>query len=84
MIKWNPKTAPNYRGVVQTTQEGTTRVFEYYYIKKLKCYGTLYNVGRYTFGKEIDYRENFATLKEARAFVAQIDRETPILEEVTA
>ena len=84
MLKWNPKTAPNFYGIVQTTQEGTARVFKYYYIKKLKCYGTLYTVGRYTFGKEIDYRENFATLKQAREFVAEIDRETVIIEEVSA
>lgn len=83
-MKWNPRTAPNFHGIVQTTQEGTTRTFQHYYIKKLRCYGVMYAVGRYTFGREIDYRENFSTLKEAREFASQIDRETLIIEEVRA
>lgn len=84
MIKWNPKLEPNYKGIVQTTEEGTTRVFKYYYIKKGRGYYKSYVVGRYTFGKEIDYRDTFYTLKDARAFVAEIDADTLIIEEVTA
>jgi hypothetical protein len=67
---------------VQTSEEGTTKAFKYYYIKKGKGYYASYIVGRYTFGREIDYRETFHTLKEAREFCQQIDRETLVIEEV--
>jgi len=78
-MKWNLKTAPDYRGRVQTSEEGTTRAFLYYYIKKSGGYYLGYTVGRYTFGREIDYRETFATIKEAREFAQDIDRETVII-----
>ncbi len=81
-MKWNPKIANHYRGLVQISQEGTTRAFRYYYIKRTKGYYLNYTVGRYTFGKEIDYRETFNTIKEARAFCEKIDRETLVIEEV--
>lgn len=81
-MKWNPKTPNNLR-TLQTSEQGTTRVFEYYYIKKGGGYYTSYIAGRYTFGREIDYRETFNTLKEAREFCETIDRETLILEEVS-
>jgi hypothetical protein len=84
MMKWNPKSAPDYRGVVQTSKEGTSKVFKYYYIKRGGGYYLSYIVGRYTFGREIDYRETFGTLKEARAFCEEIDRETLVIEEVRA
>jgi hypothetical protein len=83
-MKWNPKEAPDYRGIVQTSKGGTTRVFEYYYIKRGGGYYLTYIVGRYTFGTMIDYRETFSTLKEARAYCEEIDRETVIIEEVRA
>jgi hypothetical protein len=81
-MKWNPKIKNHYLGLVQTSEEGTTRVFSYYYIKKTRGYYLGYIVGRYTFGREIDYRETFATLKEAREFCEQIDRETLIIQEI--
>jgi hypothetical protein len=81
-MKWNARIKNHYRGLVQTSEEGTTRAFEYYYIKKGGGYYTSYTAGRYTFGREIDYRETFNTLKEARAFCEEIDRETLVIEEV--
>ena len=83
-MEWNAKTAPDYRGVVQTSKGGTTRVFEHYYIKRGGGYYLSYTAGRYTFGAMIDYRETFSTIKEARAFCEEIDRETLIIEEVRA
>ena len=83
-MKWNAKTEPDFRGVVQTSKGGSTRVFEYYYIKKGGGYYLSYIVGRYTFGAMIDYRETFSTIKEARAYCEEIDRETVIIEEVRA
>ena len=81
-MKWNPKLSNHYRGLVQTSEEGTTRAFEYYYIKKSGGYYTGFTAGRFTFGREIDYRETFNTLKEARAFCEEVDRETLIIEAV--
>ena len=81
-MEWNAKTEPDFRGVVQTSKGGSTRVFEYYYIKKGGGYYLSYIVGRYTFGAMIDYRETFSTIKEARAYCEEIDRETVIIEEV--
>lgn len=83
-MEWNAKTEPDFRGVVQTSKGGSTRVFEYYYIKKGGGYYLSYIVGRYTFGAMIDYRETFSTIKEARAYCEEIDRETVIIEEVRA
>ena len=79
-MKWNPKTSNNLR-TLQTSEEGTTCAFEYYYIKKGGGYYASYIAGRYTFGREIDYRETFNTLKEAREFCEQRDRVTLISEE---
>ena len=84
MMEWNPKTVPDYRGVVQTSKEGTTRVFEYYYIKRGGGYYLSYTAGRYSFGAMIDYRETFNTLKEAREYCEQVDRETLVIVEVRA
>jgi len=81
-MKWNPKIKYHYLGLIQTSEEGSTRAFKYYYIKKARGYYLGYVVGRYTFGREIDYRETFGTLKEARAFCEEVDRETLIIEEV--
>ena len=81
-MKWNPKLSNHFRGLVQTSEEGTTRAFQYYYIRKGGGYYTSYTAGRFTFGKEIDYRETFGTLKEARAFCEEVDRETLIIEAV--
>ena len=83
-MKWDSKTAPDFTGLVQRTTEGTTRVFDYYYIKQGRGVYKSYIVGRYTFGREIDYRETFYTLKDARDFCAEIDSDTLIIEEVTA
>jgi hypothetical protein len=82
-MKWNPKTSSHIRGIVQTSEQGTTRTFPYYYIKKAGGFYLGYTAGRYTFGREIDYRETFNTLKEAREFCETVDRETLILEEVS-
>ena len=82
-MKWNPKIPNHYLGLIQTSEEGTTRAFQYYYIKKMTGFYLGYTVGRYTFGREIDYRETFNTLKEAREFCETVDRETLILEEVS-
>ena len=82
-MEWNPKVS-NSIYTRQTSKEGTTRAFEYYYIKRGGGYYLSYTVGRYTFGREIDYRETFNTLKEARAFCEQVDRETLVIEEVRA
>jgi hypothetical protein len=81
-MKWNPKIANHYKGLIQTSEEGTSRAFKYYYIRKGGGYYTSYTAGRFTFGKEIDYRETFGTLKEARAFCEEVDRETLIIEAV--
>jgi len=78
-MKWNPKLSNHFRGLVQTSEEGTTRAFEYYYIRKGGGYYTSYTAGRFTFGREIDYRETFNTLKEAREFCEEVDRETLII-----
>lgn len=83
-MKWNPKIENHYLGLVQTSEEGTSKAFAYYYIKEAGGYYKGYTAGRYTFGREIDYRETFNTLKEARAFCEEIDRETLVIEEVTA
>ena len=80
-MKWNPKVSNNIY-TRQTSKEGTTRAFRYYYIKRAGGYYLGYTAGRYTFGREIDYRETFNTLKEAREFCEQIDRETLIVEAV--
>jgi hypothetical protein len=79
-MKWNPKTENGVR-TRQTSVEGTTRTFRYYYIKRAGGYYLGYTAGRYTFGREIDYRATFNTLKEAREFCEDIDRETLIIEE---
>jgi hypothetical protein len=84
VMEWNPKIKDHYLGLVQTSKEGTTKAFKYYYIKRGKGYYLSYIVGRYTFGREIDYRETFSTIKEARAFCEEVDRETLVIEEVTA
>jgi hypothetical protein len=81
-MKWNARVKNHYRGLVQTSEEGSTRAFEYYYIKKGGGYYTSYIAGRYTFGREIDYRETFNTLKEARAFCEEVDRDTVIIHAV--
>jgi hypothetical protein len=81
-MKWNPKTPNNLR-TLQTSEQETTRAFEYYYIKKMTGFYLGYTVGRYTFGREIDYRETFNTLKEAREFCEMIDRETLVIEAVS-
>ena len=81
-MKWNPKIKNHFLGLVQTSEEGTTRAFAYYYIKKTGGFYLSYTVGRYTFGREIDYRETFETLKEARAFCEEVDRETLVIEEI--
>jgi hypothetical protein len=80
-MEWNPKTSNNLR-TLQTSKEGTTRAFEYYYIRKGGGYYTSYTAGRFTFGREIDYRETFNTLKEAREFCESVDRETVIIHAV--
>ena len=80
-MKWNAKIKDHYLGLIQTSEEGTTKVFKYYYIKRARGYYLGYTVGRYTFGREIDYRETFGTLKEARAFCEEVDRETLIIEQ---
>ena len=81
-MKWNPKLSNHFRGLVQTSEEGTSRAFKYYYIRKGGGYYTSYIAGRFTFGREIDYRETFNTLKEAREFCEEVDRETLIIEAV--
>ena len=81
-MKWNPKLSNHIRGLVQTSEEGTTRAFEYYYIKEQGGYYKGYIAGRYTFGREIDYRETFNTLKEAREFCENVDRETVVIHAV--
>ena len=81
-MRWNPKLQNHFRGLVQTSEEGSTRAFEYYYIKKAGGYYTGFTAGRYTFGREIDYRETFNTLKEAREFCEEVDRETVIIHAV--
>jgi hypothetical protein len=81
-MKWNPKLSNHIRGLVQTSEEGTTRTFRYYYIKEAGGYYKGYTAGRYTFGREIDYRETFNTLKEAREFCENVDRETVIIHAV--
>lgn len=83
-MKWNSRISNHYDGLIQTSEEGTTRTFKYYYIKKAGGYYLGYTAGRYTFGREIDYRETFNTLKEAREFCETVDRETLIIEEVSA
>jgi hypothetical protein len=80
-MEWNPKTSNNLR-TLQTSKEGTTRAFEYYYIRKGGGYYTSYTAGRFTFGREIDYRETFNTLKEAREFCENVDRETVVIHAV--
>ena len=81
-MRWNQKLQNHFRGLVQTSEEGTTRAFQYYYIRKGGGYYTGFTAGRYTFGREIDYRETFNTLKEARKFCEEVDRETLIIEAV--
>jgi hypothetical protein len=81
-MKWNPKLSNHIRGLVQTSEEGTTRAFQYYYIKEAGGYYKGYTAGRYTFGREIDYRETFNTLKEAREFCENVDRETVVIHAV--
>jgi hypothetical protein len=83
-MEWNAKISNHIRGIVQTSKEGTTTAFPYYYIKKGGGYYVSYTAGRYTFGREIDYRETFNTIKEAREFCEQIDRETLVIEEIRA
>jgi hypothetical protein len=83
-MKWNPKILNHHSGLIQTSKEGTSRVFNYYYVKKINSYYLGYTAGRYTFGREIDYRETFNTLKQAREFCERIDSETLIIEEITA
>lgn len=80
-MKWNPKIKNHFQGLIQTSEEGSTRAFAYYYIKKAGGYYTSYTAGRYTFGREIDYRQTFNTLKEAREFCENVDRETLVIEE---
>lgn len=81
-MKWNARVRDHFNGLVQTSEEGTSKAFEYYYIKKGGGYYASYIAGRYTFGREIDYRETFNTLKEAREHCERIDRETLVIEEV--
>jgi hypothetical protein len=83
-MEWNAKIKDHFRGIVQTSKEGTSKAFAYYYIKRGGGYYASYTAGRYTFGKEIDYRETFNTVKEAREHCEQVDRETLVIEEVRA
>ena len=81
-MRWNQKLQNHFRGLIQTSEEGTSRAFKYYYIRKGGGYYTSYIAGRFTFGREIDYRETFNNLKEAREFCEEVDRETLIIEAV--
>lgn len=83
-MKWDKKLEHNYLGIVQYTVEGTTKAHAYYYIKQATGFYHGYVVGRYTFGKTIDYREWFSTLAEARAFAKEIDESTLVIVEVRA
>ena len=83
-MEWNAKIKNDFRGIVQTSKEGTSKAFAYYYIKRGGGSYASYTAGRYTFGKEIDYRETFNTVKEAREYCEQVDRETLVIEEVRA
>ena len=77
-MKWKSTITEAY----QETAEGTARAHSKYYIYKVRV--GVWRAGRYTFGAMIDYRETFSTIKEARAFCEEIDRETLIIVEVRA
>lgn len=68
--------------VRQRTVKGE-RAHEYYYIWQIK--GGKWIAGRYTFGREYDYRgKTFPNSAKARAYCEKKDREAVIIEAINA
>lgn len=62
---------------------GGERAHKYYYVWEIK--GGRWIAGRFTFGREYDYRgKTFPDSATARAYCEKVDREAVIIEEVTA
>ena len=62
---------------------GGARAYRYYYIWEIK--GGRWIAGRYTFGREYDFRgKTFPDSATARAYCEKIDRETVVIEGVSA
>ena len=69
--------------VGQRTKYKSARAHKYYYIWQIK--GGKWIAGRFTFGREYDYRgKTFPDSATARAYCEKVDREAVIIEEVTA
>jgi hypothetical protein len=59
--------------VYQRTGEGESKAFKYLYIWEESA--GKWRAGRYTLGREIDFRLEFSSAKEARAYCEQYDKE---------
>lgn len=72
----------NNEGKVYQRSIGGERAHKYYYIWEGK--GGKWIAGRYWFSREIDYRLTFPTAERARAYCEKKDRETIVIEGITA
>lgn len=69
--------------VLQRTKYGVAKAHKYYYVYE-KSEGK-WIAGRYWFSREIDFgRRVFSSAEKARAYCEKIDRETLVIEEVSA
>ena len=75
-MKWNNE------GKIHQRTVGGERAHKYYYIWEIK--GGRWIAGRYWFSREIDYRLTFPSAERARAYCEKKDRETVVIEGVTA
>ena len=78
-MKWNGQE----NNAVRQRTIGGERAHQYYYIWEIK--GGRWIAGRFTFGREYDYRgKTFSSSAKARAYCEKIDREAVIIEGITA
>jgi hypothetical protein len=78
-MKWNNQ---ENNAVYQRTIGGE-RAHKYYYIWEIK--GGKWIAGRFTFGRDYDFRgKTFPSSARARAYCEKIDRDTVIIEGITA
>lgn len=70
----------------QTSRRGTSRAHEYYFITQHGTGSQKWAVGYYGYGRQVVMQSagTFATARQARAYCEKIDRETVIIEAVTA
>jgi hypothetical protein len=66
----------------QQSKEGTSRAHAHFYLYRVKAGD--WRAGRFTFGRDVDFRLTFSSAKVARAYCERYDSDAVIIEEVTA